>query len=113
MHTGRLPVALALVAAVMCLAADAHAETGRLSITVSWGHKAAVSALHHVSVDGTEGLVVHSATARGFESDDILRTPTARTSAGKGDVDAIDIVVDYPADAPQTAQHVHVLWTDL
>ena len=95
------------------MAADVHAETGRLAITVSGGTRPRPARYVTSASTAHRGSSCTRRTADGFESGDILRTPTARTSAGKGDVDGIALVVDYPIEAPQPAQHVHVLWTDL
>ena len=104
---------MALVMPVMCVAADAHAADADASRYRVLGPQAAASAPHHVSVDGTRGPRRALRHGPRFRARRHAPQHRARTSAGKGDVDGIALVVDYPADAPQTAQNVHVLWTDL
>ena len=42
-----------------------------------------------------------------------MKQGVARTRAGAGDVDALDLVVIHPKEPAGVTQNVHILWTDL
>lgn len=109
------PVLLALTAFTLAflLANPAAAQGERLEVRISWGHASGQAVDRQVKVSGSAGLEIQSATARLFEAGDLLREGVARTRAGHGDVDALDLAVEYPGTARAAAQNVHVLWTDL
>jgi hypothetical protein len=104
---------LASLVLLWAAASPAAAEDGRLSVRVSWGHRAEAAVDYHVAVAGAAGVDVRSVTSHLFEADDRLQNGVAQTRAGKGDADGLDVSIAYPLDPAPTAQNVHILWTDL
>ena len=103
----------ALCALLLWASAGHAAQDGRLNVHVSWGHAAAAPGDYRVAVAGRSGLEVRSVTPRQFDGGDVLEGSVARTRAGNGDSDGLDLAVEYPLDATSTIQNVHILWTDL
>jgi hypothetical protein len=91
----------------------AAAANERLAVRVSWGHTGDTVAEHRVAIGGSVGLQVQTIRPQGFEPGDRLQGDVAQTLAGKGDADALDLLLEYPQGAASTTQNVHVLWTDL
>ena len=89
------------------------AANERLAVRVSWGHTGDTVAEHRVAISGSVGLQVRTIRPQSFEPGDRLQDDVAQTHAGKGDADALDLVLEYPPGAASTTQNVHVLWTDL
>ncbi len=59
------------------------------------------------------GVEIQSAVPRDLESGEVVKQGVARTRAGGGDVDALDLVVVHPNEPAGVTQNVHILWTDL
>ncbi|MGH9371667.1 MAG: hypothetical protein ACRD15_09070, partial [Vicinamibacterales bacterium] len=79
-------------------ASPAAAQDGRLDVRVTWGHTASAAADHRVAVTGSTGLEVRSVAPHLFEAGDRLQDGVAQTSAGKTDVDGLDLSLAYPLD---------------
>jgi hypothetical protein len=100
-------------AAALCAAAgQVHAETGTLAVRLSWGHQAPNATSQRIAISGA-GLSVRSVTPQGFEGGDRLEGQIVRATAGGGDADALEVVVEYSDQPPVATQNVHVLWADL
>lgn len=97
--------------AVAAVDAVAQGQTP-LTVRLSWGHKGEPQS-RVVSVDGRQGLTVDTIAGRGLERGERIERQIARSTAGRGDVDGIDVTVAFPAEVPGAAQDVHILWTDL
>jgi hypothetical protein len=110
-------ISLCLVAVVTAIvpavAQDDRSERGQLSVRLSWGHTDRATGDRQVIVSGQHGLELRSVTSQELEAGDSLRESTVRARSGNGDVDALDLVVTYPAGPAATAQQVHVQWHDL
>ncbi|HTV02598.1 MAG TPA: hypothetical protein VMF13_18760, partial [Luteitalea sp.] len=79
-------------------ASEARAQQpSALSVRVSWGHKAGATQPRVVSVEGREGLTIKTVTGRGLERGEAVDRRITRSTAGSGDVDGIDLVVEAPA----------------
>ena len=99
---------------MLLLAAPAAADVARLDVRISWGHDAADPASYYVEpVPGSPGVKIDSLTPHQVEADERLHGGVARTRAGGGDVDGLDVVVTYPSETAETSQNIHVLWADL
>lgn len=105
-------VSVVLLSALSAAASRA-AEDRRLTVRVSWGHTAEALAERRVTAAGSNGLEVESVTPHRFEAGDRLRDGVAQTRAGKGDTDALDLVLAYPERPVSRAQRIHVQWMDL
>ena len=104
----------AALCVVLLWASVCHAAAdGRLKVRVSWGHTAAAPTDYRVAVSGRAGLEVRSVTPHQFDTADVLQSGVAQTRAGNGDIDGLDLALEYPLDATATIQNVHILWTDL
>jgi hypothetical protein len=88
-------------------------EAERLIVRVSWGHTADLVRDRRVSVSGSNGLEITAVSPRLLEPADTLQDGVARTRAGRGDVDGLDLRVSYPERQPSRAQRIHVQWLDL
>jgi hypothetical protein len=110
----RVLAAILLAGAFACAAATpAGADTRRLSVTVSWGHRGPDVTDYRVSAHGSTGFEIAGSTPRLFEAGDALKAGVAHTRAGKGDTDALQLAVSYEDQPVTVRQNVHVLWTDL
>jgi hypothetical protein len=109
-----------LVVSLMCLGASSSgaqttssAGTGRIAVRISWGHTSPTAAPRQLALSGSAGAEVRSAAPHDFEGGDIFEAGVARTRAGAGDVDAIDVQLTYPSAPRARAQHIQVGWTEL
>lgn len=84
-----------------------------LAIRISWGHRAAAPQSRVVSLDAREGLAIRAVSGRGLERGEAVERQAVRSTAGRGDVDGLDLTVEVPAHTTGAAQRVHILWTDL
>lgn len=101
------------VVACLTVAGSAAAQEQQLRVRISWGHTASAPAETHVQVSGRAGLVVEAVAAHGLERGDSANADVVRGRSGAGDVDAIDVALRFPAEAPDRTQNVHVQWTEL
>jgi hypothetical protein len=108
------PFAPAAAAADTASAGTASADTAVLNVRISWGHEAAQASAYEIKPVPGAGVEIQSATPRDLESGEAVKQGVARTRAGAGDVDALDLVVVHPkTPSSGVTQNVHILWTDL
>jgi hypothetical protein len=88
-------------------------EAERLIVRVSWGHSADAAIDRRVAVSGSNGLEISSVSPHLFEADDKVHDAVARTRAGRGDVDGLELRLSYPERQRSRAQRIHVQWLDL
>ena len=94
-------------------AVQATAEQVPLTVRLSWGHRGQTAEPRVVSVEGRGGLTIRSTAGRGLERGESVNPTQTRSTAGGGDVDGLDLTLEYAATTPGAAQQVHILWTDL
>jgi hypothetical protein len=92
---------------------SAAADTATLNVRISWGHEAAQASAWEIKPVPGAGVEIQSVAARDLESGEAVKQGVARTRAGGGDVDALDLVVTHPKEPSGVTQNVHILWTDL
>ncbi len=80
---------------------------------ISWGHEAAQASAYEIKPVPGAGVEIQSVVPRDLESGEAVKQGVARTRAGGGDVDALDLVVVHPKEPSGVTQNVHILWTDL
>ena len=92
---------------------SAAADTATLNVRISWGHEAAQASAYEIKPVPGAGVEIQSVAPRDLESGEAVKQGVARTRAGGGDVDALDLVVVHPKEPAGVTQNVHILWTDL
>jgi hypothetical protein len=109
------PILTALIcgAALLFAPMPAAAETTTLNVRISWGHEAAQAAAYEIKPVPGVGVEVQSVTPRDLESGEAVKQGVARSRAGGGDIDALDLVIVHPKEPSGVTQNVHILWTDL
>jgi hypothetical protein len=106
--------ALVCLTVVLPIAVPAAADVQRLKVRISWGHEQATSAPYYVEpVPGSAGVEIDAVVPHEFENDERVRGHAAQTTAGAGDIDAIDFALTISDRAAESSQNVHVLWADL
>lgn len=95
--------------------AAAAGDTGSatLNVRISWGHEVAQASAYEIKPVPGAGVEIKTATPRDLESGETVKQGVARTRAGGGDIDALDLVIVHPKEPAGVTQNVHVLWTDL
>jgi hypothetical protein len=111
---------LPFVIVLMCITAGmssaqttSPSEAARIAVRISWGHTSATTAPRELALSGVAGADVLSVAPRDFEDGETLESGVARTRAGGGDVDALDVQLSYPVTPRTRAQHIQVGWTEL
>src|SRR6202008_759375 len=89
------------------------ADTATLNVRISWGHEAAQASAYEIRPVPGAGVEIQSAVPRDLESGEAVKQGVARTRAGGGDVDGLDLVVVHPKEPSGVTQNVHILWTDM
>ena len=107
------PMFPALLCALITTTSAAAAETETLNVRISWGHEATNASAFEIKPVPGAGVEIQSAVPRDLESGEAVKQGVARTRAGAGDVDALDLVVVHPKESSGVRQNVHILWTDL
>jgi hypothetical protein len=111
-----LPASFTLLSTALFVATSlpaAAADTDSLHVRISWGHESAQAATYDIKPVAGTGVEIQSATARDFESGEAVKQGLARTKAGAGDIDALDLVIAHPKEPSGATQNIHILWTDL
>ena len=109
----RLALPVLLCGIVLFTTTPAAADTATLNVRISWGHEAAQASAFEIKPVPGAGVEIQSIAPRELESGEAVREGVARTRAGGGDVDALDLVVIHPKEPAGVTQNVHILWTDL
>src|SRR5688500_3909615 len=87
--------------------------TATLNVRISWGHEAAQASADETKPVPGAGGEIQSGSRRELEAGEAVKQGVARTRAGAGDVDALDLVIVHPKEPSGVTQNVHILWTDL
>lgn len=85
----------------------------QLAVRISWGHTSDAGRKTRVTISGVRGLEIRTLAPRQLEPGDRMRDGVAETRAGGQDVDALDLLVTYPAGRTRRTQSVHRHWTEL
>ena len=92
----------------------AWVQAGQLHIRASWGHRSPKAAAVFVKpVPASAGLTVRDATGYELEAGEGLQDGAWQSTAGAGDVDGVDFVIDLPASAAKPWRQEHSIWSHL
>lgn len=89
-------------------------QTRDLKVRISWGHASPTARLYYVKL-ASEVPAVELLGAAGYslEPGEGLKEGAWQSSAGRSDVDGVELTLRYPTEEGQRVQNLHILWADL
>ena len=104
-----------LATCCILLAAPVFGATGgpeSLKVKITWGHTVPEAAAFHVQLIGKD-VQIADVAGIGLEPDDQLRDVTCESRSGKGDVDGVELTLQYAPVEVKPMEKAHRIWTDL
>ncbi|MCX5646193.1 MAG: hypothetical protein NTZ17_16155 [Phycisphaerae bacterium] len=97
------------------LAAPAFCAAGgpeSLKVRITWGHTSQETSPFHVQLAGKE-VKAAGIAGIGLEPDDQLHDAVCETRSGKGDVDGVEVTLEYAPMEVKPIEKVQRIWADL
>ncbi|RJP31411.1 MAG: hypothetical protein C4527_08165 [Candidatus Omnitrophota bacterium] len=84
----------------------------QLPVQISWGHESPNQSSFFIKLT-TVDVAIENNQGFSLETDDHFENGVWQTQAGNGDIDGVEVMLDYP-DAPvKIIQNLHIIWADL
>jgi hypothetical protein len=93
-------------------AAMAGDDPGRCRLRISWGHRSQAARPFSIAIEGT-GVELGAPSPIGLEPGEGLRDGAWETTAGGGDLDAVELEMRYPGRAVTESVKPHSIWAYL
>jgi len=99
--------------AVFLSAAFLGAETrSQLKVNISWGHRSPGVTPFYIKLIG-DGVAISYCRGEGLESGDRYEDQVCKTHAGGGDVDDMELTLQYPETPARAIEKLHPIWASL
>jgi hypothetical protein len=92
---------------------ETQPAANRLPVRISFGHHSQQVRAFHVEVRSSGRAAILRLKGRDLEAEDSLREGVFEGRAGKGDVDVLECVLEYPQAQPKDIANLNNIWRDL
>ena len=89
-----------------------RAARSSLQVRITWGHTTPETVAFYLQLAGKD-VQIADVAGIGLESDDRSREAVCESRSGKGDVDGVELTLQYAPVAVKPLEKVHRIWADL